>query len=72
MRRPIAKSIAITPGDPCGIGPEIIARAFLDAPHTTANCFVAGDFGLMQRAAALVDPGAQKLKLRLLTSPEQA
>ena len=51
------KVIAITPGDPCGIGPEIIARAFLndalspqDRPVTQA-CFVAGDVGLMGEVA---------------------
>ncbi len=46
--------IAITPGDPCGIGPEIIARAWHDAPEVTRHCFVAGDLGLMRRAMALV------------------
>ena len=74
--------IAITPGDPCGIGPEIIARAFLnDAKGAIAEvaakadstgksfdrltrpCFVAGDVGLMQRAAQLVDPEGQQLKV---------
>jgi 4-hydroxythreonine-4-phosphate dehydrogenase len=46
--------IAITPGDPCGIGPEIIARAWRDAPEVTRHCFVAGDVGLMRRAMSLV------------------
>lgn len=49
-----ALPIAITPGDPCGIGPEIIARAWHDAPEVTRHCFVAGDVGLMRRAMALV------------------
>ncbi|RYF75564.1 MAG: 4-hydroxythreonine-4-phosphate dehydrogenase PdxA, partial [Comamonadaceae bacterium] len=35
--------IAITLGDPAGIGPEIIAKAFRDAPELTQGCFVAGD-----------------------------
>jgi len=48
--------IAITPGDPCGIGPEIIARAWCIAPELTRGCFVAGDVGLMRRAMALVQP----------------
>ena len=30
-------------GDPAGIGPEIIAKAFRDAPELTRGCFVAGD-----------------------------
>lgn len=49
--------MAITPGDPCGIGPEIIARAWCDAPAVTQGCFVAGDVGLMRRAMALVQAG---------------
>jgi 4-hydroxythreonine-4-phosphate dehydrogenase len=68
--------IAITPGDPCGIGPEIIARAFLNdaarglqASHRTASeqvtrhCFVAGDVALMQKAVRLLDPEGQQLKV---------
>ncbi|PUE12077.1 4-hydroxythreonine-4-phosphate dehydrogenase PdxA [Limnohabitans sp. T6-20] len=51
---PIRQPIAITPGDPCGIGPEIIARAWCLAPESTQACFVAGDVGLMRRAMALV------------------
>ena len=50
----IALPLAITPGDPCGIGPEIIARAWCDAPDVTRHCFVAGDVGVMRRAMALV------------------
>jgi 4-hydroxythreonine-4-phosphate dehydrogenase len=50
----IQQAIAITPGDPCGIGPEIIARAWCQAPRLTQGCFVAGDVGLMRRAMALI------------------
>ncbi len=46
--------LAITPGDPCGIGPETIAKAWLQQPDLTRGCFVAGDVGVMRRAAALV------------------
>ena len=46
--------IAITPGDPAGIGPEIVAKAFRDAPQQLSGCFVVGDVALMRRAAALV------------------
>jgi 4-hydroxythreonine-4-phosphate dehydrogenase len=46
--------IAITPGDPAGIGPEIVAKAFRDAPELLAGCFVLGDVGVMQRAATLI------------------
>ena len=51
---PIQQPMAITPGDPCGIGPEIIAKAWCLAPESTQGCFVAGDVGLMRRAMALV------------------
>jgi 4-hydroxythreonine-4-phosphate dehydrogenase len=54
--------IAITPGDPAGIGPEIVAKAFRDAPELLAGCFVLGDVGLMQRAVDLIG-GAQVASL---------
>lgn len=43
--------MAITLGDAAGIGPEIIAKAFRDAPELLQGCFVAGDVGAMRRAA---------------------
>ena len=70
--------IAITPGDPCGIGPEVIARAFLNdaltpqAKPLTQACFVAGDVGVMQQAAKLVDPEAHKLQIKVIEKPAQA
>lgn len=51
---PMSRPIAITPGDPCGIGPEIVARSWCQAPELTQGCFVAGDVGLMRRVMALV------------------
>jgi len=47
-----ALPLALTLGDPCGIGPEIVARQFLG--DGAAGCFVVGDVGVMRRAAALV------------------
>ena len=49
---PPALPLALTMGDPCGIGPEIVARQFLG--DGAAGCFVVGDVGVMRRAAALV------------------
>ena len=49
-----ALPIVFTPGDPCGIGPETIARAWREAPALVRGCFVAGDVGVMQRALALI------------------
>lgn len=63
--------IAITPGDPCGIGPEIIAKAWTTAPELTRGCFVAGDVGLMRRAMALVQ-GAPCFPVCQIESPVQA
>ena len=48
------KPIAITLGDPSGIGPEIIAKAFRDAPHVTEGCFVVGDVATVRRAVGFV------------------
>jgi len=39
----IRKPIAITMGDPAGIGPEIILRALARAPETGLEGWVAGD-----------------------------
>ena len=43
--------VVITMGDPAGIGPEIIAKAFRDEPAVLAGCVVAGDVAAMRRAA---------------------
>ena len=71
---PQSQLIAITPGDPCGIGPEIIARAFLnqDSQQVTRHCFVAGDLGVMQKAAQLVDPGGHQLKVIRISQASDA
>jgi 4-hydroxythreonine-4-phosphate dehydrogenase len=42
------KPIAITMGDPCGIGPEICAKLFADGLSRPA--FVIGDLGVLRRA----------------------
>jgi 4-hydroxythreonine-4-phosphate dehydrogenase len=47
---PAGLPLAITQGDVCGIGPEIIAKFFRSAD--AAGCFVVGDMGVMRRAAA--------------------
>jgi 4-hydroxythreonine-4-phosphate dehydrogenase len=51
------KPVAITMGDPAGIGPEIVAQAFAQAPQLVAGCFVAGDVACMRRGAAAVGGG---------------
>ncbi len=48
------KPIAITIGDAAGIGPEIIVKAFCQAPEQFQNCIVVGDKAVMQRAWQVV------------------
>ena len=64
--------IAITQGDPAGIGPEIIAKAFRDAPDALRGCFVAGDVATLRRAAAVVQPGGPALPVARIDQPSQA
>jgi len=64
--------IAITLGDPAGIGPETIAKAFRDAPDATQGCFVAGDLATMRRASQLVSgPGQPSLPVALIAAPQE-
>ena len=63
--------LAVTPGDPCGIGPEIVARAWLEQPELTRGCFVAGDAGVMRRALALLS-AAQQITVQVIDAPAQA
>jgi 4-hydroxythreonine-4-phosphate dehydrogenase len=66
--------IAITLGDPAGIGPEIIAKAFRDAATDLRGCFVAGDVETMRRAAQALAAasGAPALPVALLEAPGEA
>jgi 4-hydroxythreonine-4-phosphate dehydrogenase len=59
--------IALTMGDACGIGPEIVAKLW----HTTwaDACFVIGDIGVMRRAVALTGSG---LSVARITSAKDA
>jgi 4-hydroxythreonine-4-phosphate dehydrogenase len=66
-----ARTLAITMGDAAGIGPEIIARAFIQQPDQLKGCFVAGDLAAMRRAAALVADGGIPLPIVVLESPQE-
>lgn len=68
----MTKPIAITLGDPAGIGPEIIVKAFRDAPDVTKNCFVVGDVATLRRAAQQVAAGQLPLPVAVLSSIGQA
>jgi len=52
----MTKPLLITMGDAAGIGPEIIAKAFRQAPGELAGCVVVGDVATLRRAAALTCP----------------
>jgi 4-hydroxythreonine-4-phosphate dehydrogenase len=69
----MSQALGITLGDPAGIGPEIIARAFCDAPEITRGCFVVGDVGIVRGAAqALEAPGRLALPVALIEAPAEA
>ena len=59
--------IVITMGDACGIGPEIIAKAF--ASGAARGAVVLGDAGVMRRALALT---GQRTSLALLQRASDA
>ncbi|HBK01042.1 MAG TPA: 4-hydroxythreonine-4-phosphate dehydrogenase PdxA, partial [Delftia acidovorans] len=46
-------AIAITQGDSAGVGPETIAKAFMEVPEVMRGCFVVGELQTMRRAAAV-------------------
>ncbi|MEO6015953.1 MAG: 4-hydroxythreonine-4-phosphate dehydrogenase PdxA, partial [Polaromonas sp.] len=49
----MTRPLLITMGDAAGIGPEIISRAFREAPDQLRGCLVVGDVATLRRAAAL-------------------
>lgn len=59
--------LAITMGDPCGIGPEIIAKLYA-AQAALPPTLVIGDEGLIQRAVKLL---ALPLAVQTIAGPEQ-
>jgi 4-hydroxythreonine-4-phosphate dehydrogenase len=67
-----SSAVAITLGDPAGIGPEIIAKAFRDAPDATRGCFVVGDIATLRRAAGFVAVDGQPgLPVALIDSTDE-
>jgi 4-hydroxythreonine-4-phosphate dehydrogenase len=60
--------LAITMGDACGIGPEIIARWWADQDRPSA--VVMGDPAVMERAIGWVAPG--RVAVQALSSPQEA
>ncbi|WP_422845549.1 4-hydroxythreonine-4-phosphate dehydrogenase PdxA [Acidovorax sp. M2(2025)] len=67
------QALAITQGDPAGIGPEIVAKAFRDAPAQLKGCFVVGDVATLRRAAqAIARPGQPQVPVAQLAAPAEA
>jgi 4-hydroxythreonine-4-phosphate dehydrogenase len=62
--------IAITMGDPCGVGPEIIVKA-LAHPESSDSCipFVLGDSGALHRALTICGSQVEVVEIE---TPEQA
>ena len=58
--------IAITMGDPAGIGPEIVAQAFRQQPSWSQRCFAVGDLATLRRAAEIT---GGLLPLAVIDSP---
>lgn len=65
--------LAITQGDSAGIGPEIIAKAFRDAPADLHGCFAVGDLATLRRAAqCIARPGTAAVPVALIGTPAAA
>lgn len=58
--KPRSQAVAITMGDPAGIGPEIIIKAFALSPELTQGCCVFGDVPTMQNQLAQLAPLLQR------------
>ncbi len=62
--------VAVTMGDPAGIGPEIIAKTFADPGfHARNRALVVGDAGMLGRAAQLL---GLPLRVNDIPEPEDA
>ena len=64
--------IAVTMGDPAGIGPEIVVKAFRDAPALTRGCFVVGDVATLRAAQRLLnDPAGVAMPVASIEHPDE-
>ena len=67
MNQPV---IAVTMGDPAGIGPEIIAKSFAEEGFQNENkALVVGEAGMLRRAAHLLE---LPLRIHEISGPEEA
>ncbi|RYY84719.1 MAG: 4-hydroxythreonine-4-phosphate dehydrogenase PdxA [Comamonadaceae bacterium] len=68
----VLRPLAITQGDPAGIGGETIAKAWRQAPALLQGCFVAGDLQHLRRACAAAAQGGVPLPIAVIDAPAQA
>ncbi|HLK94000.1 MAG TPA: 4-hydroxythreonine-4-phosphate dehydrogenase PdxA [Polyangia bacterium] len=61
----MARPLAISLGDPAGIGPEIVVRALAERPH--ADVVVFGDEGVLARAAKLAGVAPPRARVHAAT-----
>ena len=62
--------IAITMGDPAGVGPEIIIKTFQDHSVYDFSCpFVVGDANFLRKISLLLAP---ELSVNAVSSPQEA
>jgi len=61
----VARPLAISLGDPAGIGPEIVVRALAERPH--ADVVVFGDEGVLARAAKLAGVAPPRARVHAAT-----
>jgi len=66
---PLSRPIAITMGDPAGVGPEIIAKVFAQHAEASAGCIVVGDVSVLRRA---VQAASLVLPVAVIESPSDA
>ena len=66
-----ARPIAITLGDPAGIGPEIVAGTYAREPALVRGCFVVGDVECMRRGAHAVAAGQPPLPVARIAGLEE-
>jgi 4-hydroxythreonine-4-phosphate dehydrogenase len=66
------KPIAITLGDPAGIGPEIVAKLYAHEPGLARGTFVVGDLACLRRGTRIVAGSQPPLPIAVIASAGEA
>jgi 4-hydroxythreonine-4-phosphate dehydrogenase len=64
----VERPVAVTMGDPAGIGPEIVVKTFAD-PGFSTPAVVIGDVSILSRAVTLLD---RPIEVRPIKRPDEA